>query len=133
MIVVDTNIIAYLYINGERSQQAEKLLSQDPEWVVPSLWLSEFRNVLSLYLRKELMTLDQALAVLQLAESLLAHSQYQVSSAEVMRLASTSRCSAYDCEFVALAQQLNIHLVTSDQKLLRAFPNTAVSLESSLS
>ena len=133
MIVVDTNIIAYLYINGERSQQAERLLSQDPEWVVPSLWLSEFRNVLSLYLRKELMTLDQALAVLQLAESLLANSQYQVSSAEVMQLASTSHCSAYDCEFVALAQQLDIDLVTSDQKLLKAFPSTAVSLESYLS
>ena len=79
------------------------------------------------------MTSDQALAVLQLAESLLAHSQYQVSSAEVMRLASTSRCSAYDCEFVALAQQLNINLVTSDQKLIKAFPGTAVSLEAYLS
>jgi hypothetical protein len=34
-------IIAYLYINGDRSQQVENLLSQDPEWTAPELWLSE--------------------------------------------------------------------------------------------
>ncbi len=51
MIVVDTNIIAYLYISGERSQQTEKLLSIDANWNAPLLWRSEFRSVLSRYLR----------------------------------------------------------------------------------
>ena len=55
MIVVDTNVVSYLYLNGERSHQAEKLLSLDPHWCAPVLWRSEFRNVLGLYLRKGLL------------------------------------------------------------------------------
>lgn len=130
MIVADTNVIAYLYINGERSAQAEALLSQDPDWIVPTLWLSEFRNVLSLYLRQDLMTFDRALAVLSLAEAFFKDSEYKVASTDVMELVSSSTCSAYDCEFVALAKQLGLKLVTSDKKVLKAFPNIAVSLES---
>ena len=55
MIVVDTNIISYLYISGERSQQSEDLLSFDPNWVAPILWRSEFRNILAQYLRNKLL------------------------------------------------------------------------------
>ena len=53
MIVADTNTIAYLYINSEKSAQAEQLLMREPRWIAPSLWKSEFRNVLALYLRKK--------------------------------------------------------------------------------
>ncbi|MGL4884534.1 MAG: type II toxin-antitoxin system VapC family toxin [Waterburya sp.] len=129
MIVVDTNIIVYLYINGERSLQAEELLSKDPEWTAPDLWLSEFKNVLSLYLRKNLLTLDEIWSILQQAEALLAHNEYRVASAEVMQLVNSSNCSAYDCEFVALAQHLGVKLVTVDKKIIKDFPNTAIALE----
>ena len=133
MIVVDTNVIAYLYINGERSQQAEDLLVKDPEWIAPKLWLSEFRNVLSLYLRKNLLTLDEILFILQQAEALLAHNEYKVASAEVMELVNSCNCSAYDCEFVALAQHLDIRLVTVDKKIIKYFPHIAIALEDFLS
>jgi predicted nucleic acid-binding protein len=39
-----------------------------------------------------------------------------------------SDCSAYDCEFVALAVQLEIKLVTMDKKLLKSFPQLVVAL-----
>jgi len=42
-----------------------------------------------------------------------------------------SDCSAYDCEFVALATKLGAMLVTMDAKLLRAFPKQAIALNSS--
>ena len=45
MIVVDTNIISYLYIFGDRSQQSEDLLSFDSSWVAPILWRSEFPGI----------------------------------------------------------------------------------------
>lgn len=129
MIVVDTNIIAYLYINGERSQQAEALLLKDSEWTAPDLWLSEFRNVLSLYLRRNLLALDEILFILQQAEALLAHNEYKVASVEVMGLVNSSNCSAYDCEFVALAQHLDVRLVTVDKKIIKDFPHIAIALE----
>ena len=129
MIVVDTNVVSYLYLTGERSQQAEQLLSLDPHWCAPVLWRSEFRSVLSLYLRKGLLTLPEVLLILEQAEALLGDHEYEVPSADIMQLVNQSECSAYDCEFVALAKYLGVPLVTADKKLLREFPTIAKSLE----
>lgn len=129
MIVVDTNVIAYLLIPGDRTQQAEMALQKDPLWVAPLLWRSELRNVLMLYFRQNLMKLDYALAVMQRAERLFAKKEYHVASGKVLQLVSECDLSAYDCEYVSLAKDLGAQLLTVDKKILRVFPDTAVSLE----
>ena len=128
MIVVDTNILAYLYLPTEHTQKVEALLSNDPEWIVPTLWRSEFRNVLALYLRKNLLTFDQALAIQSEAEALLQDNEFIVNSLDVLQLVQNSECSAYDCEFVALAKNMNVQLITMDKKVLKNFPETAIPL-----
>jgi predicted nucleic acid-binding protein len=133
MIVVDTNIIAYLYLPTDLTGHAERLLEYDPEWTVPVLWRSEFRNVLALYLRKSLISLDEALRIQEEAEALLKDNEFLSVSADVLRLADSSSCSAYDCEFVALARSHDVKLVTMDRKVLAEFPDTAISLEDILS
>lgn len=132
MIVVDTNIIAYLYLPSGLSPHAEQLLAQESHWAVPVLWRSELRNVLALYLRKGLLSFEQACAIQTEAEVLLADTEYQVPSLDVMRLVESSDCSAYDCEFVALAKYLGVKLVTADKKILKAFPGVAVTLVQAL-
>ena len=132
MIVVDTNIISYLYITGDRSQQSEDLLSSDSNWVAPILWRSEFRNVLAQYLRKNLLNIDEILLIIQQAEKLLTDHEYEISSAHIMQLVKSSQCSAYDCEFVALAQYLDVPLITTDKKILREFPEITQTAESYL-
>jgi len=132
MIVVDTNIICYLYMPTKYSANAELLLIKEPQWAVPVLWKSEFRNVLIGYLRKKMLDLKTVISLLQEAEDLLSNQEYQVSSITVMNLASQSDCSTYDCEFVALADNLKTKLVTQDKQILRNFPSTAFSLESYL-
>ncbi len=132
MIVIDTNIISYLYLPTKYTELAEQLLQQQPQWVAPMLWISEFRNVLTQYLRNNLLEFDDTVSILQEAESLLSDQEYKVSSLSVMNLVSTSDCSAYDCEFVALAENLNTKLVTQDKKIIRNFPQIAFSLESYL-
>ncbi|VAW50354.1 hypothetical protein MNBD_GAMMA06-1206 [hydrothermal vent metagenome] len=132
MIVVDTNIISYLYITGNRSQQSENLLSFDSNWVAPILWRSEFRNVLAQYLRKDLLNIDEILLIIQQAERLLTDHEYEISSAHIMQLVKNSQCSAYDCEFVALAQYLDAPLITADKKIIREFPDIAKTAESYL-
>ena len=128
MIVVDTNVLAYLYLPGEYTPVAERLLQRDPEWAVPLLWRSEFRNILAGYIRRKTLTFDQTLALQSEAESLLSGSEFEVESRAVMELVRDSDCSAYDCEFIALAIRLNLQLVTMDGKLLKAFPTRAVAL-----
>jgi predicted nucleic acid-binding protein len=128
VIVVDTNVIVALYLPSDHTIRAETLLQQDGHWVAPSLWRSEFRNVLALYLRKKLLTFNQAYNIQTEAELLLAAREYEVDSMEILRLAESSGCSAYDCEFVALASRFNIQLVTADKQILQAFPQLTIAL-----
>jgi predicted nucleic acid-binding protein len=128
MIVVDTNVLAYLYLPGEYSHQAEALLERDSEWAAPVLWRSEFRNILAGCMRRRTLSFEQARDVQAEAESLLSGSEYEIDSQSVFELVRDSECSAYDCEFAALAMKLGTKLVTMDGKLLRAFPKHAVAL-----
>lgn len=128
MIVVDSNVVAYLYLPGEHTVKAEALLERDPDWAAPILWRSEFRNILAGYLRRKTLTFDQACSLQSEAEDLLAGSEFDVDSKAVLELVRDSDCSAYDCEFIALANKLQVKLVTMDAKLLKAFPKRTVSL-----
>jgi len=128
LIVVDSNIVAYLYLPGEYTVAAETLLEKDPVWAAPVLWRSEFRNILAGYMRRGSLTFQQAQDLQSEAEDLLNGAEYDVDSLSVLQLVRDSECSAYDCEFVALAMKLGTKLVTMDRKLLRAFPGVAVAL-----
>ena len=128
MIVVDSNVLAYLYLPGEFTDAAERLLESDPDWHAPILWRSEFRNILAGCLRRGTLTFEQALAIQREAESLLDGAEHELDSRRVLERVQGSDCSAYDCEFVALAQALGTHLVTMDGKLLKEFPSIAEPL-----
>lgn len=130
MIVVDVNSIAYLWIPGELTPLAEATLTRDSEWVSAVLWRSEFRNVLAGYLRQGRLSAATALRFLGGAEEQMAGKEYVVPSARVMENVAKSRCSAYDCEYVSLAEDLGTVLVTSDAQILKEFPKTAISLRS---
>ena len=129
MIVVDTNIIVYLWLPSDFSEMAEKLLKKDSDWVSSILWKSEFRNVVSSFYRRKLITYEQALGVIFNAEEQLVNSEYSVNSLKIMEKVKSSKCTAYDCEYVALADVLNCHLVTNDKKILRSFPSIATDLK----
>jgi predicted nucleic acid-binding protein len=126
VIVVDTTMICYLLIEGDYTELAERTYAADPDWIAPHLWLSEFRNVLRTYIAGGFLSLEQVMSSAVAAELLMMDRSFSVTTAEVLRLASLSGCSAYDCEYVALARSLSVKLVTTEKKLLRAFPDTAV-------
>lgn len=128
MIVVDTNILAYRWLDNPRSIETEALARLDAEWAAPLLWRSEFRNVLAGYIRAGRLTTEQAQALVGLAASGLLGGEHTVSDRSVLELVGRSRCTAYDCEFVALAAVLGVLLVTEDKDVLRAFPKQCRSL-----
>ena len=128
MIVVDVNVLAYLLIPGKHTKAAERQLVEDSVWVVPRLWRSELRNVLANYMRAGQMDLTDASLVFQKAEELVGTDEYEVETIHVLRLCAESKCSAYDCEYVALAEFLDVKLVTKDVKLAKAFPRRTLVL-----
>lgn len=129
MIVVDTNVVAYLWLPAEQTPAAERLLDVDPDWKVPFLWRSELRSVLALAVKRKRCSLSEAIDIAQRAHDHLKGRELAVESDEVLRLADVSGCSAYDCEFVSLARRLRVPLVTNDHQVLKAFPAIAVALE----
>ena len=126
MIVADNTLISYFTIEGEFTEEATSVRQKDPEWAAPLLWRAEFLNVLWLHVRQGEFGLDLAIQHIDLAEDLIGGRSYDVSPTEVLRLATESGCSAYDSHYAALAQQLDVPLVTHDGEVLEAFPETAV-------
>jgi predicted nucleic acid-binding protein len=129
VIVADTNLIAYFTIRDEHSELAGVVFENDPVWAAPLLWRSELRSTLTKYIQHAGMSLELALVALRSAEEIIGGREYRVSSEQVLELAVRSKCTAYDCEYVALAMDLGVPLVTADKQILKAFPKTAVSME----
>lgn len=90
MIVADTNIISYLFLPTDYTHKASRLYQEDPEWIAPELWRSEFRNVLALYLRQKAITLADALSMMEEAEGLMAEQEYSPTSISVLTLVTCS-------------------------------------------
>ncbi len=128
MIIADANLIVYLLVRGRYTEEAEAVYRKDPKWSAPRLWRSEFRNLLVLYLHRKLIGMDEAFDTMEQAERLMGGQEFEVESSRVLRLAAASGCSAYDCEFVVLARDLGVPLVTTDSALIASFKPTVVSM-----
>jgi predicted nucleic acid-binding protein len=129
MIVADTNILAYLLIDGDRVPVCREVLRLDPKWTAPVLWRSELRNVLSLYILHEALPFSIALECMHKAEKIMGDRDYKVETEMVLNLTKCHPISTYDAEYVSLAKSLNVPLVTTDKKILREFKTIATTPE----
>ena len=126
MIVVDTNLVATLLLDEPDRALAESVLARDASWCAPALLLSEFRNVVLHAVRRSELSPGAAEERCGRARALLAGRLHRAPDRAVLQLALASGCTAYDCEFVELAQRLGLPLITSDRDVLAAFPGTAI-------
>jgi predicted nucleic acid-binding protein len=126
MLVADTNVLIGLFVPSPVSHVVLACRDADEDWLLPSLWVSEFRHVLLKFLRVGLLDLTTARNHLSVAEQVFLPRTMTVSSAEALQLAHNHDCSSYDAEFVVLAQQLACPLLTFDGKLLQLFPDVAL-------
>ncbi len=129
MIVVDTNVMVRLVVGGEDGAAAAGLLRRDADWTAPAILVSELRNVLVGFVRRDALTPDQAMAMMDDAALVLGDRIANVISSEVVDVALDCDLSAYDAEFVVLARNLGAPLATLDQAILRGAPDVAVPLE----
>lgn len=125
MIAVDTNVLVYLWLPSDKTPLAEKIYYLDSNWIAPMFWRSEFRNVVSLYIKRGV-SFNDGLKAIDHAENLMKGNEIQVNSEEIMKLVQLSGCTAYDCEFVHVAQIRGVSLITFDHQVLRRFPDIAI-------
>ena len=128
MIVVDANVLAYTVLPGERTGAALRALEKDPEWVAPPLWRSEVRNVLATTMRLQGLALEDATTAFRHADRLVVDVPAPADTHHILALAQRTRTPAYDSEYAALAESLDLTFVTADRRLARRFPEVAVTL-----
>lgn len=129
MIVVDTNVMVHLVTGSpEYGARAAALLRSDPDWAAPPILLSELRNVLIGFVRRDWVDLAQAMAMHDDAVALLADRITSVDGAVVLEVAESKGLSAYDAEFVVTAGALRCELWSLDRRILAAAPSLARSL-----
>jgi predicted nucleic acid-binding protein len=125
VIVVDTNVLVHFKVDTPLSTSARALFDADPLWYAPYLWRSEFRNAVAMRIRHDHLPLADALRWIREAEHQMYDRERFIDPEQVMHLVVSSTCTAYDCEFIALARELGVPLVTTDKQILRDFPAIA--------
>ena len=134
MIVVDAMNLGYLLLSHPSfSEDVREMARVDDEWCAPPLWRSELRNTFMQHVRASDpdipgsdLTFSGAVERMRAAEALIGERTFDVKSEPVLRLADESGCTAYDCEYIALAQRLDIPLITYDEPVLETFPEIAL-------
>jgi predicted nucleic acid-binding protein len=129
VIVADTNLVAYLLIEGTHTATAKRTWEKDSHWIVPGIWRSEFLNVLTTAIRANVLTLEQAHETWNVAVAIFGANEREPSGSDVLDLAADRKLSAYDAQFVAVARDLDVPLVTADRRILAACPDVALSPE----
>ncbi len=133
MIVVDTNILAYRWLPSPRTAEIEALIRHDPQWAAPLLWRSEFRNVLAGCIRTGKLSPADAERATHHAAGCLLGGEHALSDHAVLELVARTKCTAYNCEYAALAISLGTVLVTEDKALLAALPKVCHPLANAAS
>ena len=131
MVVVDTNILAYLLIKGDRTRDAQALFARDAGWKSEAFVLIEFSNILATYLRAKSLTQIQAHALLDEAEKRMTD-LINLPHGRALLVAEQFAVSVYDARFLGAAQTLKARLVTEDVRLRQAAPALTISLSDAL-
>ena len=132
MVIVDTNVIAPLYVRSARTDTVAELFARDAVWRTEPLALIELSNVLITYERSRYITAATARDCLNRAAAFLQPHFFRVSHQAALEAALDYRVTAYDARFLALAQQVGARLITEDAKLRAAAPALTQSLAEAL-
>jgi predicted nucleic acid-binding protein len=131
LVVIDTNVLAYLLIEGDRTADAQALFRRDSEWRSEGFVLIELSNILATYQRLGALTQGVAEATLATAERIVT-GLVNLPHGRALKLAAEFGVSAYDARFLGVAQNLGTRLVTEDAKLRAAAPKLTRSVEEAL-
>ena len=128
MIVVDTNVLVYATVQSPQTASAQQVAVLDSNWVVPPLWRFEFTSAITTLVRGRALNETQAIKAIGAADQLASGREMEVEQLAAFRAAIRYDLSAYDGQYIALAERLNVQCVTGDARMLRNVPIVAVSV-----
>ena len=132
MLLVDTNVVAYLLIHGHHTAAAQQLSTRDSDWRSEAFLLVEFTNILASSIARKRMTVPLARDFLAKTAALFDGKLGRVTHEAALAAAIRFKVTAYDARFLALAQQVGARLITEDAKLRAAAPALTQSLAEAL-
>lgn len=132
MVVVDTNVVVHLILQGEATPAARALFAADADWRSDTFLLIEYTNVLATTIRAGRISVASAGQALTHARRVMEPGLQFAPHELVLSLATKHRISACDARFLAVADTLGARLTTEDVKLRRAAPRLTQSLDGAL-
>jgi predicted nucleic acid-binding protein len=129
MIVADASVIFPFVFELETSGPVRELHAKDPDWRYPPLWRQEFSSALLKYVRAGRCETGLANQTFEKALRFFGGHEAEVDDRLALRLALDLGLSAYDAQYLALAQQLGAVLVTADKALARRCGGRAVMVD----
>jgi predicted nucleic acid-binding protein len=129
MIVVDTNIVAYAFIEGDFSKQARDFFNGSKDWIVPPIFEHGATNILASYGRFKGFSIKACAEILRdMLRFVGGRRIVPVDHEEVLAFAIRNDIASYDAEFLWLARNRDSICLTEDRALLKKFPTLAKSL-----
>lgn len=129
MIVADANLIAYFAIEGTKTAQARAVFAKDRVCLAPTLWESEVLSILSGMLRRKEASSKSAELSFLYARSLMRSHTVSIDFRRVLAVSQRTSCSGYDSQYVAVAEEHGLKLVTNDGGIQTNAPHVAISFE----
>lgn len=129
--MIDASVAVAWFVRSQASACADRIArrTRHEALVVPSLWRSEFANVMTVLSRRRLPARHEVASVLAGAERLGLVVDSNVAAARVLHaLAEQHGITACDATYLELAQRRALKLATRDAKFARAARSAGVLL-----
>ncbi len=129
MIVADANLIFHYVVRGQFTEQAQAVFLKDRVWIAPTLWEAEILSAVCNEMRRGKIKREEAVLFILHARSLMRDQSHPIDFRRVLSVAEQTKCSGYDSQYISLAEQRGLKLVTCDNGILANAPHVAVSPE----
>lgn len=128
MIVADANLIVYRFLKGPFTALSDAAVGKDSDWRTAPLWRYEFTSAVATMIIAKVVDEPTAVAAIGAAGAEMISRELLVPQELALEAAIRYRISAYDAQYIALAEELAVPCVTADVQLAAKVPNVAVLL-----
>ena len=127
-MVIDTSILIPAFVDAPISASARRVVDPKAKWILPPLWRFEFTSAMVTLVRAGEIDSATAFGMMDDARTSVVNREVPVDQNQVLRTAVRYKISAYDAQYISLAEEYGTVCVTADEELLKKVPDHTISL-----